>query len=136
MLVGATTRTAADAAPPVGRDALITYVPGLVGTVNDLEKEPPVDVVTVLEPPGPLTVMLTLPGKYDPYAVTVWPGPTAVLLSVTLACGLQAQAIAAGATTITATRIPAPTRLRRAPSADPAFDLRSTGTPLWIGMCT
>jgi hypothetical protein len=43
---------------------------------------------------------------------------------------LQAQAIAAGATTITATRIPTQTRLRDAPSADPAFFLPSTGTPL------
>jgi len=63
------TTTATDAAPPVGRVALITYVPGLLGTVNDLAKPPPADVFTASVPLGVETVMLALDGKYEPYTV-------------------------------------------------------------------
>ncbi|MCA1704480.1 MAG: hypothetical protein LC808_14955 [Actinobacteria bacterium] len=72
-----------EAWPPVGRDALITYVPGLLGTTKLVVQAPPGDAVTVFVPVGEETVMLDPGGKYDPYVVTVCPGAYVVELVVT-----------------------------------------------------
>ena len=79
-------------------------------------KPPPAVVLTVVEPVGPLTVTLVLPGKYEPLTAIVLPGLYVVLSSEIWACGLQANAMATG-TTKAATSIVAKVtwRLRPAP---------------------
>jgi hypothetical protein len=49
-------------------------LPGALGAVSDVENPPPGDVVTVVEPVGPLTLTLTLPGKYEPLTEIALPG--------------------------------------------------------------
>ena len=58
-------------------------MPGELGAVSDVVKPPPADVVTVVEPVGPLTVTLVLPGKYEPLTAIVLPGWYVVLSSET-----------------------------------------------------
>jgi hypothetical protein len=66
FVAGATTLKDAEAWPPVGRVALITYEPAELGAANVVEKAPPDPVETVFDPVGLLTLMFTLLGKYDP----------------------------------------------------------------------
>ncbi|MFP5363573.1 MAG: hypothetical protein ACLGI5_12685 [Thermoleophilia bacterium] len=71
---GAATVNDAGAKPPVVRAAVIVYVPGVVGAVIDVVNPPPLDVGTVAEPVGPLTVMFVFGGKYAPWTVIALPG--------------------------------------------------------------